>query len=174
MKIDEIRIYLNDCDIDRTVSAITGLSPETEVEFVEKQCAWAGTGYKTLIYRVKNTDDAITVYHNCDITNVTLRRGFFNERRIYGRQCHQASKRTGLPMPVCLALSPELCDEFALATNGLKISEEIKEELSCGIKRRKVAIFTVIGPVSYQLKAKLDKMGQVNSSRIANYLINLK
>lgn len=169
MKLSEIRIYC-----DSTIEEATGLSPETEVEFFQTQCAWPGTGYRTDIYRVTGSDDAVTVYHNVDITNVTLRKGYFAERREYGRQCYKASKRTRLPMPVCLALGPDLCDEFAALTNNLEVSENMKNELSCGIKRRKNAIFMLLGQISPQLKSRIDRMGQGNSSRIADYLIDLR
>ena len=76
-------------------------------------------------------------------------------------------------MPVCLALGSDLCDEFRAVTNGIEVSEDMKNELSCGIKRRKNAIFMLLGAISPQLKYRIDRMGQGNSSRIADYLINL-
>ena len=103
----------------RTVASETGLAPETEVEYICRQSRWTGTGYTSDIYRICGTDDALIIRHNDGPVdniywdNVQIKKGYFAKQRSYGAACREASQKYHLPMEVCLAVGPDLCEEFA-------------------------------------------------------------
>ena len=180
----------------RTVASETGLAPETEVEYICRQSRWTGTGYANSVYRICGTDDALIIRH-CDgpvdniyWDNVNVAKGYFAKQRSYGAACREASRKYRLPMEVCLAVGPDLCEEFAteagrvtyhaggfIGSNAVGFAE-VKpywlddgavNELCAGIGRRKKAIMSLIAGCSEELKAKISGMGQKNSERIARF-----
>ena len=181
----------------RTISSETGLAPETEVEYISSQSRWTGTGYYNSVYRVCGTDDALIIRHNDGPRdnvfwdNVVVEKGYFSKQRAYGAACREASRKHHLPMEVCLALSPEFCEEFAAEVDKLTYRREgaiygtyegdapiepyvlnstSLHELFCGIGRRKRAILNLLAECSEELKAKISGMGQKNSRRVAHFL----
>ena len=180
----------------RTVASETGLAPETEVEYICRQSRWVGTGYANDIYRICGTDDSLIIRHcdgpvdNIDWDNVQIKKGYFAEQRSYGAACREASRKYCLPMEVCLAVGPELCEEFAaeadkvtyhpggfIGSNSVGFAEVepywlddgAVNELYAGIGRRKKAILSLVAECSEELKAKVSNMGQKNSERIARF-----
>lgn len=180
----------------RTVASETGLAPETEVEYVCRQSRWAGTGYTNSIYRICGTDDALVVHHNDGPVdniywdNVRVEKGYFAKQRSYGAACREASRKYRLPMEVCLAVGPELCEEFAaeaakvayhpggfIGSNAVGFAEVepywlddgAVNELYAGIGRRKKATLSLIAECSEELKTRIGSMGQKNSERIARF-----
>lgn len=185
---------------NRTIASETGLAPETEVQYICYQSRQTGTGYGNSVYRICNTDDALVIRHNSGPRdnlcwdNVHIEKGYFAEQRAYGAACRKASKKYHLPMEVCLAVGPELCKEFAAEAAKVVYKKEgaiygtyeddapiepyvlnctTSHELSCGIGRCKRAILGLIAGCSEELKDKIREMGQRNSTRIADYLLNL-
>ena len=180
----------------RTVMSETGLTPETEVEYVCRQSRQTGTGYANDIYRIYGTDDALVIRHNDGPVdniywdNVRIEKGYFAAQRSYGTACRKASRQYCLPMEVCLAIGPELCEEFAtevakvtyheggfIGSNAVgfakvepyQLDDGAVNELYAGIGRRKKAILSLIAECSEELKAKISAMGQKNSTRIAQF-----
>lgn len=158
---------------------LTELSPETKVEFFDTVSRWVGTGYTNEIYRVIGADSAVVVQRNNHsqydgfYDSVYVDENFFTARRNYGRACGEASRRLSLPFPVVLAIGPELADEYKAAVDAIKRwpNRHLYHELtSCGIDRRKEAIHTVLGQMSDELYAKIQKSGQDHSYRIASHL----
>jgi hypothetical protein len=198
MNIDEIKLENGSAHYadGRTVASETGLAPETEVEYIGRQSRWTGTGYYNSIYRICGTDDALVIRHNdgpmsnVSWDNVSLKKEYFAEQRSYGTACREASQKYHLPMEVCLAVGPEFCEEFAAEaakvtyreggfigsnTTGFakvepyKLDDGAVNELRAGIGRRKGAIIALLAGCSEELKAKIDRMGQKNSTRIAQF-----
>lgn len=184
----------------RTVASETELAPETEVEYICRQSRWTGTGYTNDIYRICGTDDALVIQHNdgaVDNPNwdsVILAKGYFAAQRSYGATCREASRKYRLPMEVCLAIGPELCEEFAteaakvtyhqggfIGSNAVGFAEVepywlddgAVNELCAGIGRRKTAILALIAESSEELKAKISGIGQKNSGRIAQFFVTM-
>lgn len=179
----------------RTVASETGLAPETQVEFVCRQSRWTGTGYANSVYRICGTDDALIIRHgdgpvdNIYWDTVIVEKGYFAKQRSYGAACREASQKYHLPMEVCLAVGPELCEEFAAeaakvtyqsggyigdrvvpaTVEPYRLNDGTVNELKVGIGRRKKAILSLIAECSEELKAKIGDMGQKNSARIAQF-----
>ena len=197
MTINEIKLENGRYAKGRTIASETGLAPETKVEYFCRQSRWTGTGYANSIYRICGTDDALVIRHNdgpaaYDISrdNVHVEKDYFAKRRVYGAACRKASKEYDLPMEVCLAVGPKLCEEFAaeaakvtyheggfIGSNSVGFAEVepywlddgAVNELCAGIGRRKKAILSLIAECSEELKAKIGNMGQKNSERIARF-----
>lgn len=159
----------------------TGLPQETLVEFVKSVSRRRGTGYRNLIYRVIGTDDAVIIEENHHSSGMFYDRarmepGYFAQQRAYGAACRRESKCWGLPMEVCLALGPELCEEFAIKVAAVTtVSADMLHELSCGIGRRKAAILKLLdeapgGLCSERLAERVNSFGQANAWRVADYL----
>lgn len=182
----------------RTVSSETGLAPETKVEYVCRQSRWTGTGYVNSIYRICETDDALVIRHNSGPVdniywdNVRIEEGYFARQSSYGAACREVSKKYRLPIKVCLAIGPELCKEFSdevvkvtyhpggfIGSNAVGFTEVepywlddgVVNELCAGIGRRKTAILSLLAGCSEELKAKINGMGQKNSTRIAKFFV---
>ena len=184
----------------RTVSSETGLAPETEVEYICRQSRWTGTGYTNDIYRICGTDDALVIRHNDGPMDnicwdgVCIEEGYFASQRSYGAACGKASRKYHLPMEVCLAVGPELCEEFAaeaakvtcypggfIGSNTIgfaevkpyKLDDGAVKELGAGIGRRKAAILSLLSECSEELNEKISGMGQKNSTRIAEFFTDM-
>lgn len=180
----------------RTVASETGLAPETEVEYVCRQSRWTGTGYSNSIYRIVGTDDALVIRHNDGSVdniywdNVRVEKGYFAAQRSYGTACRKASRKYCLPMEVCLAIGPKLCEEFAtevakvtyheggfIGSNAVgfakvepyQLDDGAVNELCAGIGRRKTAILSLLAECSEELRTKIGNMGQKNSERVARF-----
>lgn len=181
----------------RTVASETGLAPETEVEYVCHRSHWTDTGcIDSSIYRICRTDDALVIRHNDGPVdnicwdNVRVEKDYFARQRAYGTACREASKKYRLPVEVCLAVGPELCEEFAaeaakvtyhpggfIGSNSVGfpkvkpylLDDGAVNELCVGISRRKTAILSLVAGCSKELKAKIKGMGQKNSGRIARF-----
>ncbi len=177
-----------------TVSYCTGLSEDTEVEYYRKVSRWAGTGYYDDVYRICGTDDAVVVRHGISLPEITLEKGYFRAQKKYGAACRAAAHKCHLPMEVALALGPDLCCEFAAEAAKVKyrkggtagsnktgfavvhpyqLDDGAIGELEAGIARRKKAISNLLADCSSSLQGKIERMGQINSERIARYLMTL-
>ena len=149
----------------------------------------------------KLSDDAIIIHRvNGTVDNLfrddaEIDRDFFARRREYGRKIAAASREHKLPYEVCLAVGEENCAEFAALTRGIVrvpggvvgtnstgFGEDIHKyelnitaewELDCGIGRRKSAILALMPDMSDALRFVICGMGQINSRRVARYIMSL-
>ncbi len=179
------------------------LSPETEVVYAESQSRQTGTGYRNDIYRICGSDDAIIIRHNdgyvtedVSVDSVSVSKGYFAEKREYGRACGKLSRRYGVPFEVALVLGTEdslysrLADALKAAKEGAWLTDveeyiaflysegrdeqysDVFASLSAGINRRKVALKYILGDEFYN-ELGIYGMGQVHSERLARYVLTV-
>lgn len=162
----------------RTVMSETGLPPETEVQFVDKQSRWTGTGYSNSLYRIVGTDDLLIIRHNdgpvdnIEWDNVAITKGYFAERRAYSKRVGNLSRKYHIPFEVCLSLGDdeELYPWFMSAMTNLDfVCIGTIRDLCAGINRRKSGLKEVLGEELYDA-LRIDSMGQLNSERIAHFV----
>ena len=194
MRISEIELRNGNDERSkgRTVSSETGLSPSTPITFSHSQSRWTGTAYRDDIYHITGTDDALIIHHyagpnnNVDWDKIEIRLNYFADRRDFGERCRAAAKEHGLPVTIALAVGPDLCEEFANliakihpssgATGEIQpyvLDDYSRQELSRGVVRRKKAIMELLPDASDELHQKFVEAGQVNSTRIADFILNL-
>lgn len=176
----------------RTVSSETGLDPETEIEFIGTQSRWTGTEYKNYLYKIIETDHVLIIRRNDGPIdnlcwdNVRIEKNYFETQREYGRSCIEAARKTCMPIQIALAVGPELIEEFAKLYERVRpdrgnrgkiipylLDDKAKWELSCSIGRRKEAILELIPDMSQDLKKRMQDMGQLNTTRIAEFLADI-
>lgn len=161
---------------ERTLASECKLADDAVVEFVKEESRWAGTGYTNSVYRVVGTDDAAIIEHAAGgISNIWwekayVEKGYFAKQKSYAQQCGSLSKKFKLPFDLALALGTDenIYVDF-VKVDRKAISKELRHELTCGINRRKNALYVVLGEDLYNL-LKIEWMGQRNSERIAWYL----
>ena len=128
---------------------------------------------KQYIYRVKEGDDAIIVrrFLNNE-SEVMLIKDHFKTQKEYGFICVEQAERLRLPVEVVLAVGHKNAD---IVPKELYVDDlrKIKHELlDTGIQRRKMQIYNLIGKDLYA-KFDVEKMGQLNSKRLATYLSSI-
>ena len=169
----------------RPITEQLQLDPRTEVVLADVVSRRTGTGYRDLIYRVRvngeDTDDAIIVHKRLvakdgnEYDEAVISRGHFARQRCYGKVCRAAATRLNIPVDVALAIGPTLLPEFTEKIHGRHIDEETAWDLDdthhAGIKRRKRAILSLLPNASSELRKHIDGMGQLNSARVARYLL---
>ncbi len=168
----------NATNCTRTMMSETGFPANTQVEFIETQSRWTGTGYKNSIYRVVGTDDAIIILHNNGTVDnlswdsVRVKKGYFAERRSYGQRVGALARKYRLPFELCLALGDRenIYPWFLSALTQLgHVTVSTVNDLWAGINRRKAGLRVALGDDLYDAIG-IDKMGQQNSTRIAEYV----
>ena len=121
-------------------------------------------------YKVKGGDDAVLIRQFLDgRKEVSLHVNHFSHLKDYGELCRKKAERLQLPIEVLLAVGPE---NDALIPLELQADDIVKirhELLNTGIERRKKQIHSLLGNDLYN-KFKVEKMGQLNSKRLASYL----
>ena len=182
-KIVELNFNNGNIRYERSIMTETGLPADTLVEWVGRRSRWTGTGYVDSLYRIVGTDDLLIIHHNDgpleDIHRDTaeVKKGFFDEARIYSKRVGKLSRKYGIPFNVALALGD--CEElyywFVAATPKQKlrrVTNKTLANLHAGISRRKEGLFEVLGAELYDA-LKIGGMGQENSTRIACYVAEL-
>ena len=161
----------------RTLASECGLADDAVVEYVRNESRWAGTGYVDRIYRVVGTDDAVKVHEaagcmeNILFENASFHKGYFAEQKSYAQQCGALSRKYKVPFDVALALGTNEDVYVSFVKIDRKaISKKLRHELTCGISRRKDALYEVLGAELYRA-LKIEWMGQRNSERIAWYFV---
>ena len=98
--------------------------------------------------------------------------GYFAKRKSYAQQVGALSKKFKVPFDTALALGTnEQVYELFVKIDRKAISKNLRHELTCGIARRKNALYEVLGSELYTL-LKIEWMGQKNSERIAWYFVD--
>lgn len=178
-KLGEITIKLGDGK-NYTLAEILELSPELEVEWIDRVSRWTGTGYTNDIYRVVGTEDAIVVENNhyCEgrfFACPDYKPGYFAEKRSYAKECGKISRKTSIPFEVVLAIGPNHPMEVyqaLLSVKGQTVTEETMSDLCAGINRRKYGCEVVLGSDLYNT-LQIGGMGQSHSTRVALYIASL-
>lgn len=181
MKLSEITLNNGtDTNCTRTMMSATGLSADTELEFIEQVARCTGTGYRNSIYRVVGSDDAIIIKHNngapdnLSWDSVEVITGYFAERKAYGQVVGMLTRKYRIPFEVGLAIGTKekLYPWFLAACAQLDhLTEDDKSDLRAGIARRKAGLQVALGQDLYDA-LDIDGMGQRNSSRIASYVLS--
>lgn len=178
MKIAEIKLENGEAKYaqGRTVASVTGLDPETEIEFVESQTRMVGTGYINNYYRIKGTSDALEVcfndgpIDNITWTNVYVIKGYFQRKADYAKEVGRLAKKYNLPFEVGLSLGIEEANfDIIKKYIGVQVDTETISDLYAGIARRKNALRKIFGEKDF-MSLKIYDMGQKYSARIAGYI----
>ena len=156
----------------------TSVPENAEMEFVQKQTRWVGTGYKNSIYRLMGTDDAIIIVHGAGKSYqdalkdcVEYEKGYFTKQKEYARECGKVSREHDIPFYAVLALGPEMAIRAKIILKNTSVFKVgyFWDELGCGISRRKAALLEIFKDDT-ALCREIEYMGQINSGRLAEYV----
>lgn len=148
---------------------------ELQAKFLESLSRKMGTGEVDCLFEVVGTQDLLVVSHGeWDGWEGKFYTGAYlvpNRRKQYAAKCRQVAAQFNLPMEVALAVgdSPSEVIAALVAAKRSVSAAEKHELLECGIFRRKQAIRAIVGTVIYE-ELRVADMGQLNSSRLANWL----
>ena len=165
------------------------IPPDATFVLCDRQARQVGTGYQDYFYKMfdgdgKETGHAFVVNANRYsqfsgfFNDYTLKKDYYSQRKEYAKETSKLAKKYGVEFDTGLAFNKDE-QKFAAYADALKAIQVlssrwkeigelkgIKNDLSCGINRRKAALKEVLGEKVYN-DLGVDGMGQAHSERLA-------